>query len=1143
MPSRSTVLALAEHISGPYGGEVLSGILREVTAAGGRLVVVQTASSGERGSASPTPLAMPMAARTVDAVVAIAPASAAPYVAALRASPVPVVLTSQECPEGIAPSVSPDNRGGVRAGLEHLLRHGHRRIAFAADLDQHDLCARSEAYREAMAEHGLPVVELPLVDTPYGPSDAHGAVTTLLGLPDRPTAVMAATDRGALALVAGLTAAGLRVPEDVAVLGFDDIEDAAYATPSLSSVHVRFDAVGAQAGRLAVAMARGESVRPDAQLAATSVVVPRGSCGCRADLVAEDRSRPHDRASAVPTSRDELGALLHAVLDDRGNGTVTPAVVDLVLEQVDAVIGRPGDVDREEVLGLTRALSRSAPRTDTMHEVVVALTDYLQRLASTGTGAGSPGGTALAAALWQVQAWGAVHLGRQREASVVEAGEGVARLLRSTAAESQELHWLAGTHVRAAVLGLWAGRPGGELRVVGVHDERTATASGDDDGASVAGLPLPLLGAAVAVEDFPPAALVDRARQAEGEVCVVVPVRGPRGDWGLLALLGHLTTRWEREPYQEWAGALCMALESERLAQDVRASRERYAMTAEAANDGFWELDVVTRTAELSRRARELLDLPEGFVLSAETWADRVHPEDRGHVRSTLRALFWHADAPASVELRVRRADGTSRWLLARALGVADEDGIVVRLLGTLTDIDGRKALEAELHQAASFDTITGLPNRRTFHRYLERVVQRCAANPGAEFALVFLDLDGFKLVNDSLGHLSGDELLRVMADRLREGVRALDVAARFGGDELAVLLTHPVPPDLLATVEELQRRVAAPVTLDGHEVTITASIGIVTSAGRYASADDALRDADLAMHHAKEAEPGSVRIFDPAMHVRAAGRLRTRAELRTALAHEQFEVHYQPVVDLGGAPLRHLEALVRWRHPGRGLLSPAQFLPTLEGDTAMILTLGGWMLDEVCRQVATWRSAGFDDVSVALNVAHREFWAPGLAERVADALARHQVPPANLVLEITEGVFMAEPDTARQVMEDLRAQGVRLHIDDFGTGQSSLTALRTFPFDALKIDGSFVRELGVSTQTTELLRVIVDMGRTLDLAVVAEHVEHCAQADHLRLLGCTYAQGWLYSRALPAAQVTPLLGTAVPPQSSALLGVRHPRA
>ncbi|WP_250446915.1 substrate-binding domain-containing protein [Actinotalea sp. C106] len=262
MPARPTVLALAEHISGPYGGEVLSGILREVTAAGGRLVVVQTASFGERGSASPVPRAMPLAARAVDAVVAIAPTSAAPYLATLRDSSVPVVFTSQPCPDGVAPSVGPDNRGGVRAGLEHLLRHGHRRIAFAADLHHHDLRERGEAYRELMAEHGLAVVELPLADNPYGPSDAQDAVTTLLGLADRPTAVMTATDRGALALVAGLTGAGLRVPEDVAVLGFDDIEDAAYSTPSLSSVHVRFDAVGALAGQLAIAMARGETVPP-----------------------------------------------------------------------------------------------------------------------------------------------------------------------------------------------------------------------------------------------------------------------------------------------------------------------------------------------------------------------------------------------------------------------------------------------------------------------------------------------------------------------------------------------------------------------------------------------------------------------------------------------------------------------------------------------------------------------------------------------------------------------------------------------------------------------------------------------------------------------------------------------------------------
>jgi len=331
----------------------------------------------------------------------------------------------------------------------------------------------------------------------------------------------------------------------------------------------------------------------------------------------------------------------------------------------------------------------------------------------------------------------------------------------------------------------------------------------------------------------------------------------------------------------------------------------------------------------------------------------------------------------------------------------------------------------------------------------------------------------------------------------------------------------------VLSIVDRLQESIAEPVMLGDHEVSVTASIGIATSDTGYTSAEDVLRDADIAMYHAKDAERGTACLFDPVMHTRATSRLRAQSELRAALVGEQFVVHYQPIVELNGSVLRQFEALVRWEHPERGLLLPADFLPIM-AETGTIVVLGQWIIDTVCRQIAGWRRDFHGPFAVSVNLSHREFWSDQLLLTVTQALSRYHVPPRCLILEITESVIMSDPEAARQIMADLHASGIRMHIDDFGTGQSSLHALRAFPVDALKIDQSFVHQLDVDTQTTELVRIIVGMGRTLGLDVVAEGVETNAQADQLRTMGCGTAQGWLYAKALPGDEAGRLLSTAL---------------
>jgi diguanylate cyclase (GGDEF)-like protein/PAS domain S-box-containing protein len=633
--------------------------------------------------------------------------------------------------------------------------------------------------------------------------------------------------------------------------------------------------------------------------------------------------------------------------------------------------------------------------------------------------------------------------------------------------------------------------------------------------------------------------MVAMVRPQEREACFVVPVRTRERDWGLLAVVGPIDTTSSRDTYLHWAQLMCAAFEGELLQAAVRASEQRHAHAARAANDGLWEFDARNGTLYASDRCRALLAVPEDAPMTVDVWESSTHPEDLPSVRAAMHEAKTTPGTAVEVEYRVRTAEGGYRWVLARGLGVA-EDGRLVTLVGSLSDIHPRKVLEEQLRQGALYDELTGLPNRRLFLERLRWATEQARRSPEAGFAVVFMDLDGFKLINDSLGHLMGDRLLQVIGERLRAVVRTVDTAARFGGDEFAVLLTGLPSETVQLVVDRIQEAVAAPVRLGEHEVAVSASVGITTSGTGYQDAEDVLRDADTAMYHAKGQERGTAALFDPAMHARATGRLRARTELRAALAKRQFVVHYQPIVAIDDAVVDHFEALVRWEHPERGLLLPGAFLPEME-EHGTIVALGEWLVDEVCRQIAGWQADLGRVATVSVNISHREFWSGNLLSNLTGALTRHRVAPDRLVLEITESVVMSDPDAARSIMQELRDIGLRLHIDDFGTGQSSLHALRSFPVDALKIDGSFIRELGKATQTSELVGIIVAMGRTLGLEVVAECVETVDQAERLQDMGCRSAQGWLYARAVPGEEAGQLVGSSLGPAVACLAPVGQP--
>ena len=551
----------------------------------------------------------------------------------------------------------------------------------------------------------------------------------------------------------------------------------------------------------------------------------------------------------------------------------------------------------------------------------------------------------------------------------------------------------------------------------------------------------------------------------------------------------------------------------------LRESEERYALAAHGANDGLWDWKLGTNEIYFSPRWTRMLGYSDNEIWAdPEEWFSRIHPADRQRVRDQLAAHVSGATPEFSSEYRIRHKNGHYCWMLSRGIAVRDEHGVAVRIAGSQTDINEGKVA----------DTLTELPNRVYFIDKLEAALG-ASKEPGAHpFAVLFFDLDRFKVVNDSLGHAAGDELLIGVAQRLRASVRGPSLAgrptdsastvARLGGDEFAVLLEGiREPGDAAIVAERILKQLGAAFYIESRPVFATGSIGIAMSSSG-STPEELLRNSDTAMYYAKAHGRSRFETFNQGMRERAVARIEVEADLEKAIEAHEFVLHYQPMVSMADQRITGFEALVRWNHPKRGLLYPSEFISVAE-DTGIIIPLGRWVLNEACHQMAIWhRSMVYKPaLTISVNISYKQLAQDGLADDVERILAETGLDPSTLRLEMTESSIMENAQKAVATIRRFKKLNIGLEIDDFGTGYSSLSYLRQLPFDTVKIDRSFVKELGTADDTSEIVKTILQLARSLSMGVVAEGVETKDQLARLTAMGCECGQGYYFSKPMDA--------------------------
>lgn len=548
----------------------------------------------------------------------------------------------------------------------------------------------------------------------------------------------------------------------------------------------------------------------------------------------------------------------------------------------------------------------------------------------------------------------------------------------------------------------------------------------------------------------------------------------------------------------------------------LRDSEERYAISARTSHDGLWDWDLRENKVTFSARWKDMIGREEHEISDdPEEWFGRIHQDDLDTVQLAINDHLDGLSRHFQAEYRLLHKNGTYRWMFARGASVRRRAGRPTRMAGSQADITDLKALEEQLHHDAFHDALTGLPNRALILDRITHSLRKGKRRGSSLIAVLFIDLDRFKVVNDSLGHDLGDQLLGEIARSLKRLVRPGDTLARIGGDEFVILAEQIDTISAAITLaERVKQSLSQPLDLEGHEIVTSASIGVVLGTREDSHSADLLRDADLAMNRAKNLGGNRYELFNAGMRERAIHRLELESDLRRAIEKDHLKIFYQPIFSPKDRRVTGFEALTRWNHPKFGVVSPEEFIPIAE-ETDLILDLGSWVLEQACRQIREWQDATGQPLRISVNLSARQVHQADLADQIGRCLDECNLEPSLLGLEITESLLVDTSGHARKMLSDLKALGTRIDIDDFGTGYSSLSYLYSLPVSGLKIDRSFVAKMGPGGENSEIIRSIISMAKDLNLEVVAEGVETAEQLSRLAEFGCHYVQGHLLGKAL----------------------------
>ena len=607
---------------------------------------------------------------------------------------------------------------------------------------------------------------------------------------------------------------------------------------------------------------------------------------------------------------------------------------------------------------------------------------------------------------------------------------------------------------------------------------------------------------------------------AEGEYRHQIPI-DREDEFGRVAQsFNHMTER-----IQQRDETLMEEIQSrERITQALKISQERYALAAKGSNDGIWDWNLVENQVHYSSRWKSLLGYEDAEISSSpQEWLDRIHHEDAATVKFHLDQHLEGLTPYFRCEFRILTKANKYIWVSYRALMEVDQTGNPYRIAGSQTDITTQKEIEDKLHNEAYHDGLTGLPNRQYLNEKLQQILQLSADKDAEAFAVMFLDLDRFKLINDSFGHIKGDQLLLKVATLLNEWARPGDFVCRFGGDEFIIVMQHMESPEtIIEEIQLLHERLNVPFVIDGKQVYVGVSVGVAVGPDHYLNPDEIIRDADIALYQAKNLGLSHYVIFDPGMRRLAVDSLSIETDLRQALEKDQFVLFYQPIINLESMSLSGFEALIRWQHPKQGLMMPGAFVNIAE-NSGLIKNIGLWVLNESLRQLSIWQNT-HPALTMSINISAQQINDGTLIDSIRTGLAVHKILPAKLALEITETSVLEFDENTIRKLYAIKETGVRLYLDDFGTGYSSLNVLHSYPIDAIKIDQTFIREILEDRNKIEIAHTIVQLGSSLGMDVIAEGIENNESLQLLKSFHCPYGQGYFFHKPMSAKLVDKML-------------------